>query len=121
MAYIIKSDIADGNIIVADMLKRIIEALDGTRNTDIKITGELQINGQKLTIDNTIVEATAQDINGLANRTAGITEANKPLIAGNNKDLDYLKVEQLQVSELIMETPSVAESMAKIYAYNNFY
>lgn len=121
MSYINKIDIQDGRIIIADMLRRIIEALDGTRNTDIKVNGSLQILKDKLSIDNDVVNVTAGELNGLANRIAGIVEANKPVIVGSNKEVDYMRVNQLAVNQLLQDAPDVSSVTGKIYSVQNFY
>jgi len=120
MAFITKNDIVDGAIIVADFFRRIIDALDGTSETDIKIKGELQLEKDKLKINNVVVNTTAEELNGLANRIAGIVEANKPIVVGSNKNIDYLKVQQLEAEELILAQPDVSGVAGKVFAYQNF-
>jgi hypothetical protein len=120
MSYIKKNDYIDGVVITPELFLRIIEALDGTRTTDIAIKGNLEILKDKLKINNIAVNASADDLNGLANRTAGITEANKPLIVGATKELDYLRVNSLAVAQLLEDHPAVSNSTGKVYAFEKF-
>lgn len=120
MAFITKADILNGATILVDHILRIINALDGTDTTDIRIKGELQLDKDKLKIDGTAVTTSAADLNGLAGRTAGVVVANKPVVVGANRNVDYLRAETLSVGQLLMDVPDLGVPMGKIVAYQNF-
>ena len=120
MSFISKLDILDGRVIVADMVRRIIGAFDGTLANDIKMTGAVQINQSALSIDGTSVTATATNLNGLAGRTAGITAPSLPLIVDSARHIDFLSVDSLAVSNLLEAHPAVSNATGKIFAFNAF-
>lgn len=119
MAFITKADIVNGATILADFWTRIVRALDGTDTTDIRIKGELQLDPGKLKINSVAVTASAADLNGLAGRTAGIVVASKPVIAGANRDVDYLRAESLSVGQLLMDVP-INPIGSALYLHANF-
>lgn len=119
MSFISKVDIVNGATILASFWRRIIDALDGTTATDIKILGELQLTKDKLKINDVAVQATAGEINGLAGRTAGTVVAEKPIIAGESRDIDYLRVATLSVAQLVTDVP-MNPIGSQLYLHANF-
>ncbi|OGU56698.1 MAG: hypothetical protein A2V66_16300 [Ignavibacteria bacterium RBG_13_36_8] len=120
MAYISKIGIANDQIADADHILRIIRALNGEDEKDIKILGKLELVEGKIYISDILLEVTAGELNGLHDRTPGITEAEKPIIPDADKELDYLRILSLSVGQLILDQPDVGGIAGRVYAHDNF-
>jgi len=117
-----KNDIINGAVVLPDYWLRIIEAFDGTNETDLVINGEVYLQEGKLYFNDVQMVCTAAELNTLHNRTPGTVEALKPIIPDSSKKIDELYIANLTVDSLTNNSGQGAAAMAggTIYSYMNF-
>jgi hypothetical protein len=117
-----KNDIITGAVVLPDYWLRIIEAFDGTNETDLVINGEVHLQEGKLYFNDVQMDCTAAELNTLHNRTPGTVEALKPIIPDLSKKIDELYIANLTVDSLTNNSGQGAAALAggTIYSYLNF-
>ncbi len=107
MATIKKDDIVVGSPTLPDFWLRIIRALDGTSAEDIIIKGKLIISS--FSIGDIDIEVTAEELNRLAGVVPGIVTPEKVIVAGENKNLDELKISKFSFDKFMLQENEEAE------------